>query len=205
MYRAIAFAAWLVLSSEAAAKDLGVRGAVFPVTEPDLFAEIAGKLARLEAAGEIDRINERLRQRALASAERPSPVPGLTRTETPRRFHVDPTITVLEDIVTPNGRVIARAGERFNPLDYVPMRQTLLFFDGDDDQQIAWAKERLQGGETLVSPILVDGPVLQLTRDWQRQVFFDQGGTLTTRFGITQIPARVSRDGDLLLVEEVMP
>ena len=205
MYRAIAFAAWLALSSEAAANDLGVRGAVFPVTEPDLFAEIAGKLARLEAAGEIDRINERLRQRALASAERPSSVPGLTRTDTPRRFHVDPTITVLEDIITPDGQLIARAGERFNPLDYVPMRQTLLFFDGEDERQVAWAKDRLHDGEALFSPILVAGPVLELTRDWERQVFFDQGGTLTTRFGITQVPARVSRDGDLLLVEEVMP
>ncbi|WP_031553105.1 type-F conjugative transfer system protein TraW [Parvularcula oceani] len=205
MYRAIAFAAWLALSSEAAAKDLGVRGAVFPVTEPDLFAEIAGKLARLEAAGAIDRINERLRQQALASAERPSPVPGLTRTDTPRRFHVDPTITVLDDIVTPDGQVIARAGERFNPLDYMPMRHTLLFFDGDDAGQVAWAKEGLHERGTLVSPILVAGPVLELTRDWERQVFFDQGGTLTTRFGITQVPARVSRDGNLLLVEEVMP
>ncbi|WP_031555817.1 type-F conjugative transfer system protein TraW [Parvularcula oceani] len=210
MYRAIACAAWLGLSSEAAAQDLGaqdlgVRGQTFPVTEPDLFEEIAAKFAAMEASGEVDAVNRRLKERALASAERPPRIASVSATTEPRAFHFDPTVTLNADITTPNGQVIGRAGQRFNPLDYTPMRQRMIFFDGDDAAQVAWAKEEMAAAETLVSPILIGGPVLDLTRQWERQVFFDQGGRLTGRFGITQIPARVSRDGDLLLIEEVRP
>jgi conjugal transfer pilus assembly protein TraW len=206
MYRAVAFAASLSLFCEAvSAENLGVRGAVFLVAEPDLFAKIAAKFERLEKSGEVDAVNERLNSRALAMAERPTHVEGIIATTAPRSFHYDPTVTLKEDIVTPGGQVIARAGERFNPLDYTPMRQHMIFFDGDDPVQVAWAKLEIGKSEALVSPILVAGPVLDLSRDWGRQVFFDQGGKLTGTFGVTQVPARISRDGDLLLVEEVAP
>ena len=84
------------------------------------------------------------------------------------------------------------------------MAQSLVFFDGDDEDQRAWARD-LTLDDPLINPILVNGPVIDLSRDWKRQLFFDQGGMLTTRFGITQVPARVTRDGDHLLIEEVLP
>lgn len=205
MYRVIACAAWLGLFSEAAAQNLGVQGQTFPVTEPDLFEEIAAKFAALEASGEVAAVNGRLQERAVAAAARPRPVPGIAPTTEPRRFHVDPTITLTQDITTPDGTLIARAGESFNPLDHTPMRQRMIFFDGDLTDQVAWAQGEVKEGDGLVSPILTNGPVLDLSKGWKRQVFFDQGGQLTERFGITQVPARVSRDGDLLLVEEVLP
>ena len=206
MFRASVCAALLFLSCEAAlAKDLGVRGETFPVSEPDLFDQIAAKFAALQEAGEVDRINQRLRDRAIAAAERPPRVDGIIRTESPRAFHYDPTIVLKEDIATPDGTVIARAGETFNPLDYTPMQQRMIFFDGDDPEQVAWAEARLSNADVLVSPILIGGPVLDITRQWKRQVFFDQGGKLTGQFGITQVPAAIRRDGDMLLIEEVEP
>ena len=206
MFRASVCAALLFLSCEAAlAKDLGVRGETFPVSEPDLFDQIAAKFAALQEAGEVDRINQRLRDRAIAAAERPPRVDGIIRTESPRAFHYDPTIVLKEDIATPDGTVIARAGETFNPLDYTPMQHRMIFFDGDDPEQVAWAEARLSNADVLVSPILIGGPVLDITRQWKRQVFFDQGGKLTGQFGITQVPAAIRRDGDMLLVEEVEP
>lgn len=206
MWRGHVFAVLLVLSCEAArAEDLGMRGEVFPVIEPDLFSEIQAKFNRLEEIGEVDRINQRLRDRAIATAERPPRVEGIGRTTDPRSFHFDPTVIVQDDIVTPDGRVIAKAGDVFNPLDYTPMQQRLVFFDGDDLEQIEWARTEIAGSGAQVQPILIGGPVLELTRDWRRQVFFDQGGKITERFGITQVPARVTRDGHRLLVEEVQP
>jgi conjugal transfer pilus assembly protein TraW len=44
-----------------------------------------------------------------------------------------------------------------------------------------------------VKPILVAGEPLALTRQWKRQVYFDQSGHLVTRFGIKQVPALVSQ------------
>lgn len=206
MLRAAAFAALLVLFSETShAKDLGVRGEVFPVAEPDLFSQIQARFDQLEAAGEVDRINQRLKARAIASAERPPRVEGISKTYEPRAYYYDPTVTLLEDITTPDGQVIARAGDQFNPLDYTPMRQSLVFFDGDDAAQVEWARLELSNSEDVVQPIMIGGPVLELTRDWRRQVFFDQGGKISGQFGIAHVPARVTRDGNRLLVEEVLP
>ena len=206
MWRGPVFAALLALSCKpAVAKDLGTRGELFPIAERDLFEDIQAKFDALHAAGEVDRINQRLRDRALSGAERPPKVEGISKTATPRAFHFDPTITVQNDIKTADGRLIARAGDQLNPLHLTPMSQRLIFFDGDDRGQVEWAQRQITGAKALVQPILVNGPVLDLTRDWKRQVFFDQGGTLIDRFGIRQVPAIVSRDGDQLLVEEVLP
>jgi len=159
----------------------------------------------MEASGEVAAVNAKLKERAIASAERPKRVAGITATTEPRAYHFDPTIILKEDITTLDGQVIGRAGQRFNPLDYTSMRQRMIFFDGDVEAQVSWAEAELASGEGLVSPILIGGPVLDLTRAWERQIYFDQGGKLTGRFGITQVPARVSHDGDLLLIEEVTP
>lgn len=207
MYRSVAFAASLLLFCESAvAKDLGVQGQIFEISEPDLFAQIQAKFSAMEASGEVDRVNEQLRQRTIAKTERPDPVPGIITTTEPRSFLWDPTITLDRDLAAADGTVFARAGDTVNPLDYVPMKQRLIFFDGDDADQIAWAKAELEAhrGEQ-VQPVLVKGPVMDLSRQWTQQVFFDQNGTLTGRFGITQVPARVSRQGSMMLVEELQP
>lgn len=204
MWRLIACAVSLTLSCEVAAQDLGVRGPLFEIEEPSLFEVIAEKYRALEASGEAARMKEQLRERTLAQVHRPKPVEGIGRTEEPRSWLFDPSITLARDIVLPDGQLLGRRGERINPLDYTPMVQSLLFFDGDDEDQRAWARD-LTLDDPLINPILVNGPVIDLSRDWKRQLFFDQGGMLTTRFGITQVPARVTRDGDHLLIEEVLP
>mgnify|MGYP001792038942 CR=1 FL=1 len=206
MWRGHIFSVLLVLSCETSyAKDLGIRGEVFPVAEPDLFSEIQSKFDRLEAAGEVDRLNERFRDRAIAAAERPPHVEGISNTVTPRSYLFDPTITVRDEIRTPDGTVLARAGDQFNPLDFTSMRQRLVFFDGDVPAQVEWARLEFDQSEEVVQPILIGGPVLELSRDWKRQVFFDQGGKLSSMFGIAHVPARVTREGNRLLVEEVLP
>lgn len=207
MYRAIVCAAWLALSCEGAAlaKDLGIRGETFDIVERDLFTEIAEKFAGLEASGEVDAVNQRLRERAIAAAHRPAPVDGLRPTSAPRAWAHDPSITLAKDIVTPDGQVIGRAGQRFNPLDYTPFHPTLIFFDADDPDQLAWAETERARTDTRIQPVLVKGAVIELMKLWERPVWFDQRGDLTRRFGITQVPARVSRQGDHLLIEEVTP
>jgi conjugal transfer pilus assembly protein TraW len=37
---------------------------------------------------------------------------------------------------------------------------------------------------------------------WQLSVYFDQQGVLTTKFGITQVPALVSQEGMRLRIDE---
>ena len=190
----------LGVATPALARDYGQQGAVWPVVEPDLLAQIHARLAHLEKTGETARLNEELKRRTIARVNRPEPVAGLGAAAAMRSWRFDPTITVERDIADDKGRVIIAAGTRVNPLDTVPLRAPLVFIDGDDPVQLAWAARRFGGSQAKL--ILVRGAPLELMRARQRRFYFDQGGSLVKHFGIRAVPATVEQQGRVLLVTE---
>lgn len=192
--------AGLVAAMPVAARDYGQQGTIWTIAEPDLLAQIHGRLAALEASGETKKLNKRLKQRTIARVNRPSPVAGLSRAETPRTWLFDPTIAVAENITDDKGRVIIAAGTSVNPLDSVPLRQPLVFLDGDDAEQLAWATKNY--ADTRAKFILVAGAPLELMKARQRRFWFDQDGKLVRRFGIRAVPAVVEQHGRQLQVRE---
>jgi conjugal transfer pilus assembly protein TraW len=198
--RGLLFLAALTISSPAAARDYGQQGAVWAIAEPDLLAQIHARLTQLEKTGETARLNEELKRRTIAKVNRPEPVAGLTNALSPRSWRFDPTITVERDIADNKGRVIVSAGTRVNPLDTVPLRAPLVFLDGDEPAQIAWALRRY--GTSRAKLILVKGAPLELMKARQRRFYFDQGGTLVKRFGIRAVPASVAQQGRVLVITE---
>ena len=128
----------------------------------------------------------------------------------------DVLIFDLEDAVAPSQKDMARglvaewltrADElepslfvRVNPLDTVPLRAPLVFLDGDDPAQLAWATRRY--ASTKAKLILVAGAPLELMKARQRRFYFDQGGTLVKHFGIRAVPATVEQQGRALLITE---
>lgn len=183
-------------------KDFGQQGAVFPVIEPDLLAVIEARLRNAEASGKIAAMNRQLAARTTAAVKRPPPVPGITATSSARSWTYDPTITVEQDIRDHQGNLIIAAGRRINPLESVGLRQSLVFLDGDDPAQLAWAlKSTTQLNAKL---ILTSGSPFDAMKAAQRRFFFDQGGKLTAKFGIHHVPAVVEQDGTLLKITEVV-
>ena len=193
-------AAGVGMATPALARDYGQQGAVWPVVEPDLLAQIHARLAHLEKTGETARLNEELKRRTIARVNRPEPVAGLGAATAGRSWRFDPTITVDRDIADEKGRVIIAAETRVNPLDTVPLRAPLVFLDGDDPVQLAWAARRF--GATRAKLILVRGAPLELMKARQRRFYFDQGGSLVKHFGIRAVPATVEQQGRVLLVTE---
>lgn len=189
-----------LLAVPASARDYGQQGALFPIAEPDLLEQIQRKLMALQASGATARLNEDLKRRTIAKVNRPTPVSGLGVATAMRSWAFDPTISVEQDIRDDKGRLIMAAGTRVNPLDTVPLRQALVFFDGDDPAQFAWATQNFTAAQTKL--ILVNGAPLQLMRGKQRRFFFDQGGKLVRHFKINAVPAIVRQQGRLLLVTE---
>ena len=185
----------------AAARDYGQQGAVWPVIEPDLLRQIHARLQHLETTGETARLNEELKRRTIARVNRPEPVAGVSLAADTRVWRFDPTITVERDIADDKGRTIIAAGTRVNPLDTVPLRAPLVFLDGDDAAQLAWASRRF--GPTAEKLILVRGAPLELMKARQRRFYFDQGGTLVKHFGIRAVPATVEQQGRVLIVKEL--
>lgn len=183
----------------AAAKDYGQVGTVFAIIEPDLLRVIETKLNTMQASGQIDAMNQRLRSRTEAKVRRPDPVAGIEAAIKVRTWLHDPSIVIDHDIKDHKGQLIAARGKRINPLDYVVVKSPLVFIDGDDEDQVAWALKRFDDKARL---ILVRGAPLELMTKRQRRFYFDQAGTLTSKFGITAVPAVVEQAGKAMRVTE---
>lgn len=183
------------------AADLGQLGEVWPIVEPDLWATIKGRLEQAEATGELDRMNAAFAARARSRAMRPPPVARLRPAVEDRSWIYDPSIAVDHDIADLKGNIIARAGQKVNPLDHVEMPRSLIFIDGDVAAEVEWALEQGSDSETML--IMVKGSPFDLMRTRQRRFYFDQQGTLVAKFGIGATPAVVSQEDKHLRVSEV--
>ncbi len=192
----------LAAAEPAWSRDYGQQGAVFPVVETDLLTVIRDKLMNMQASGAITQANKALAARTAARVKRPVPVKGIATATSPRRWTFDPTIVVEQDLRHANGRLIVARGTRVNPLDTVPLRQRLVFLDGDDPAQVAWAMTSTTALNAKL--ILVKGAPLALMKAQQRRFYFDQAGTLTTKLGIRAVPAVVEQKGRSLSISELV-
>ncbi len=181
------------------ARDYGQQGTHFPIIEIDLLKQIKSKLHAMEASGEIDRLNQKLKARTIARVNRPKPVAGLIRADKTITRLFDPTITLQADIFDHDNRKIWARGTRVNPLDTVPLRAALIFLDGDDPAQIEWAFAQKSKTAKL---ILTNGAPLKLMKARQRRFYFDQGGKLVKHFAIGTLPAMVDQQGRMLRIRE---
>ena len=182
-----ALAGWPVVSAVRAA-DHGQMGETFPIIETDLLATIETRLRNLEANGGIERLQNQMREQAVASVRRPKPVDGLTPATARREWLHDPSMVLEDDIVDARGNVIAPRGTRVNPLDHVALGQDLVFVDGTDTAQIDWAVRTYSAPRA----IFVSGSPFDAMKPYQRRFWFDQGGQLTAKFGIRHTPAVVT-------------
>ena len=181
---------------------LGVYGNTWEIAEPDLLDALMAKLKVMEKAGKLKLLEQEAKRQALATIENPKPVPGITNARQSRKWTFDPSVRVPETIKDHLGNVIAPAGMVVNPLAYTSLTKPLLFIDARDKRQVRYASAFV-GKEPRAKVILVGGSWLELTRAWKRQVFYDQAGFITGRFGIRQVPAVVRQQGKVLEIEEL--
>ena len=189
----------LALAAPASAKDLGVRGATWPVAEPDLLAQIEARLVEMERSGELARLEQEARANARRKLEEPDAVVGIAPAREERSRLFDPAITVARDIRTADGALIAAAGTRVNPLERVTLARDLLFVDGRREAEIAWALAH----ERPAKIVLLAGRPLELMRRHRRPFFFDQGGRLAARLGLRFTPSLVEQAGTRLRITEI--
>lgn len=189
----------LMTSSPCHSKDFGVHGATYDIAEKSLLQVIESRLSSLEKSGKLQDHQKEISKYVEQRVQRPNPVPGLSRTQEPRSYKYDPTLTVEEDIKDHRGNLIAQKGSQINPLTFVSWGVPLLLIDGDDTEQLEWA------AKTEDKLTLVKGAPIQLEKQLNRPVYFDQGGRIVKKFGIRHVPCRISQAGDKLLVEELEP
>lgn len=199
----VVLVAALGLAPLARAENLGTIGPIYPIAEKSLLEVIMSRLRAKEASGELKRLEQEARERATTAVNSPRPVAGLSRAEAPRTFYFDPSFTLQTNVVDERGAVLFPAGTRKNPLEVVSLSKHLLFFDARDARQVERARELIDRYQGKVKPILVGGSYMDLMKRWNKQVFYDQDGTLVRKFGITAVPAIVSQEGQRLRIDEV--
>ncbi len=149
-----------------------------------------------------DRINE------------PVPVAGITGTLAARSFTFDPTYVLEEDIILPCGKLLHPKGTKVNPLENMDLNREMIFIDALDKPQEKWLMVQLEehskmqalkedAKEEELVVILVSGRPLELQEKVARAIYFDQGGTITSKLGIKQVPAIAYQEGKLLRIEEI--
>ncbi len=190
----------LMLTVRAApAKDLGVRGTVWKVAEPDLLAQIEARLEALKASGDLTRMRREALGRGRERIEAPGRVEGIGPARVRRTRLLDPSITVEQDILAHDGTLIAAQGARINPLEVYPLTRDLLFIDGSRPAEVAWAL----GHDRPARIVLLAGRPIDLMRAHGRPFFFDQNGRLSKRFGLRATPSLVAAEGSMLRITEV--
>lgn len=195
--------ALLSVASLSQAGDLGQVGPVYPIAEESALDTIMNKLRSMERSGELKRLQEEAVTRSVKSAKEPRPVDGLAVVREASRRTLDPTITYDQAVTTDDGAIVVPAGARINPLLVTRLSKRLVFFDGRDKAQSEAVRRMVLRDGKGVKPILVAGSWFDTSKAWKTQVFFDQYGRLSKRFGIRAVPSVVSQDGALLVIQEV--
>jgi conjugal transfer pilus assembly protein TraW len=193
----------LMAGSANAARDDEAIGPVYPIAEESAETAIVRLLKEREAKGELRKLEQAAISRSLNSAKNPKSVQNIGRAKQIARFTIDATLTYPRDVIDPTGQVIAKAGTTVNPLTIQPLTQRLVFFDGNDKAQVSAVKTMIERSTKAVRPILIAGSWYALAKRWKQTVYFDQQGLLSSRFGVTEVPAIVEQVGEQLVLTQM--
>ncbi len=183
------------------AKDFGTQGPVWDIIEPSILDTIKARLGEMESSGALAAMQQEMKDKTRAYVNRPRPVTGLVDAEDYAEFEVDMSITLNRDLADQQGRVFARAGTVINPLDYSVFNKRIVFLDGDNPDQVAFALSKGTELDTLI--VLTNGAPLELMRQYGRRFYFDQDGQMTRKFQIRKLPSEVVRGQRVMIVREI--
>jgi conjugal transfer pilus assembly protein TraW len=183
------------------AKDYGVLGKTFVISETDFLEYIQQKMNHMQANGEWKTVQSAFKKKVKEHLARPTPT-HLPRATVNRTWFFNPSLTVPYDVKDSLGQVIVSQGTVINPLDRVGLSSTLLFFDGDDEAQVAWVAQEIKQNNKL-KLILTAGSVKDVANQLKQAIYFDMNGFLVSKFQIKNLPVSVFQAGKRLQINEV--
>lgn len=150
-------------------------GNILPIAEPDLLVQMQEKLADYDI--------DAAKRRSVANYWKKAtflPLPAAKQDET---RYLDPTVEFYEDIISPDNRVVAKKGDRVNPLSLTSFLSTVYVFDVTNEAERKFVKEQTSnnaGSSIMITTTFdregswegivdvetqLEGPVYLLTRD----------------------------------------
>ncbi|PXX95990.1 conjugal transfer protein TraW [Halomonas sp. LBP4] len=186
--------------------DLGTRGPVAEIGERDLVEVMKERVMAID----WDRKREQALERFWTNQEFEW-LPPATRSRTRR---LDPRVQVLEDIIGPNGEVIAEQGRIINPLDSVPFTQAIVVMNATDPREMELVQEALPdiASQPGVARMTFIATELDADEGWNSYTAvsdtFDAPIYLLTpdvkeRFALEYTPSVITSDGEDFIVREL--
>ena len=188
----------IALKGAAYAKDLGVVGATYPVSEKDALQEIE------ERASQIDwgKYFNKDKMKKVVTNFKPEDMTALKTAERNTTFTVDMTYTLAHDIPDGKGGILYPEGYMFNPLDYVVFPNTLVFLNGADRRQVEWFKTSAYYKDHKVMLLITEGTFQELSEKLRRPVFYAKR-EIVERFKLRAVPSVVVQKGREMEVKEI--
>lgn len=187
-----------------------VMGEMYDIAEPDVLAIIEDRARNFDWKPVLDRAQKRATAKLAPSFD----LPTVTKNEV---VSFVPSFTVPQDIVIPvyNGapeKVVAKAGQRFNVLDFTRLQAPIIVIDATDKRQVRMVKEWIAGPYRNADIFVVGSSIhtkdkpaqVALAEDLMRPVY-PWFGRMTDRFGVRAVPAVVEQSGDHLKINYVEP
>lgn len=179
-------------------KDLGTFGATYSIAEPDALAEIEEKARQIDWEKVIGRkIVEKK-----VSSYRPAGLSLLPRAEKWRKYTVDLSYRLSEDIPDGKGGVLYPEGYTFNPLDYMKFPNTIVVLNGADTAQVDWFKSSPHFNDFKTILLITGGSYSELSRKLNRPVYYADSAIID-RFNLAATPAVVKQNGKSMEVQEI--
>ncbi len=195
----------ILFTSSNYAKNVGVIGEIYLIDEEDFLEFIEARALLAEKNGLLLNLKQNIQHRAEMYRDRPKPIESISHTVNAKSWLFDPSIVLDHDLITSEGRILGQKGQHVNPLNYISLKRTLIFYDADDKKAVEWVLKldnQLKGNDKL---ILVNGSLLQEEKRFSKPVYFDQSGRLISHFGISHVPAVIRQEGNALRISEVKP
>lgn len=207
---------WLAREVESGEKgDLGVKGPVEVISEPDLIEVAKSRLVKIDWQEKKDKAIERFWTKQNFNE--------LPRASKDRVREIDPSVMITTDISAPDGTVFAYAGDVINPLcdpkdvckpGTRPFTQAVVVFDPLDKKQIELLARKLPEIKQLpgVQRITYIATALDKEKGWDsyKEVTdrFDSPVYLLTpdliaRFQLERTPSVITARGKMFVVHEL--
>lgn len=187
----------LFLPTVAAAgvKIVATVGTTYSISEQDALVEIEERAKAVDWSKTIPKPVD-------LAAYHPSTMSRLPKAQKGKRYLIDLTFTLKQDLPDGRGGILYPKGYTFNPLDIVPFDQVLVIIDGDDREQIAWlfTSPLLANPKTRI--MVTDGESRDLAAKLNHPVTYADS-RIISRFRVGAVPAIIQAQGKLILVEEV--
>jgi len=179
----------------AGVKIVATVGVTYSISEQDALVEIEERAKAVDWSKTIPKSGD-------LAAYQPSTMLRLPKAQKGKRYLIDLTFTLKQDLPDGRGGILYPKGYTFNPLDIVPFDQVLVIIDGDDREQIAWlfTSPLLANPKTRI--MVTDGESRDLAAKLNHPVTYADS-RIISRFRVGAVPAIIQAQGKLILVEEV--